>query len=311
MPAPEVRRRLLRWYDGAKRELPWRGQRDPYLVWISEIMLQQTRVSVVIPYYLRFVRRFPTVRDLAKARESEVLALWSGLGYYRRARMLHRAAKQVVGGTEGKLPDSSAGLRSLPGIGRYTAAAIASICYDERVAVVDGNVERVLERLHGRKLPVATQWQLAQELISKSRPGDFNQAVMELGATVCTPVSPQCNACPLRTLCRQKGAINGLRPASRAKRTLSYVLDTAADRVRLVQRKRSESLMPAMWELPTAIGAGDVAFRLRHAITSTDYAVEVQQGRALSGKYVSLSRLKHLPLTGLTRKILRKAAILD
>src|SRR5262249_37656644 len=141
IPVPKVRRRLLRWYDNAKRELPWRGQRDPYRVWISEIMLQQTRVSAVIPYYLRFIRRFPSVRDLAKARESEVLTLWSGLGYYRRARMLHHAAKKVAAESAGKLPDSSAGLRSLPGIGRYTAAAIASICFDERSAVVDGNVE--------------------------------------------------------------------------------------------------------------------------------------------------------------------------
>jgi A/G-specific adenine glycosylase len=310
LPAAQIRRPLLRWYDRAKRDLPWRGERDPYRVWVSEIMLQQTRVAVVIPYYDRFIRRFPTVRDLAEAGESEVLALWSGLGYYRRARMLHQAAKQVVTEHDGRLPASTSALRRLAGIGRYTAAAIASICFAERAAVVDGNVERVLERLHGRTLSAAEHWEEAGKLISPSRPGDFNQAMMELGATVCTPASPQCGQCPLRALCRQKGTLGSVRRSARRKRRLIYVLDTTSDRVRLVQRKNAEPLMPNMWELPAGDDADDVAFRLRHSITSTDYAVEVRHGRARAGKYVALSQLAHLPLTGLTRKILRKAELL-
>jgi A/G-specific adenine glycosylase len=314
LPITEARRRLLRWYDRNKRDLPWRGQRDPYRVWISEIMLQQTRVAVVIPYYERFVRRFPTIRDLAEAKESEVLTLWSGLGYYRRARMLHQAAKQVIAQWNGEMPRTSANLRSLQGVGRYTAAAIASICYEEESAVVDGNVERVLDRLHGRELAAADHWRLAQETIPRSRPGDFNQAMMELGATVCTPLSPQCADCPLRKLCRQQGIVTVARQTKRAKRTLRYLLDSSGTRIRLVKRKSSERLMPNMWELPTADNVGDVSLRLRHSITSIDYAVEVRRGRARSGKrsgkYVSLSELTHLPLTGLTRKILRKSALL-
>src|SRR5947209_10980711 len=146
------RRRLLGWYDGNKRDLPWREDRDPYRVWVSEIMLQQTRVAAVLEHYRRFLNKFPTVSKLAAARESSVLAAWSGLGYYRRARMLHAAAKLVVKEYQGKFPRDSEGLRHLPGIGRYTAAAIASIAYDEPVAVVDGNVERVLERMSGKRL---------------------------------------------------------------------------------------------------------------------------------------------------------------
>ena len=310
LPIALLRRRLLRWYDGAKRDLPWRGNCDPYRVWVSEIMLQQTRVAVVIPYYERFIRRFPTVRDLAQAEEAEVLALWSGLGYYRRARMLHQAAKQVVAEHEGRLPGSSEGLRSLAGIGRYTAAAIASICFAECSAVVDGNVERVLERLHGRRLSAAEHWEQAERLISPSRPGDFNQAMMELGATVCTPQSPACSACALRALCRQQGAIAAAPKPARRKHRLMYLLDTRSDRVRLVQRNKAERLMPNMWELPAGDHVGEVAFRLRHSITTTDYAVEVRHGRTRAGKYVALPQLAHLPLTGLARKILRKAELL-
>ena len=310
LPVAVVRRRLLRWYDGAKRDLPWRAERNPYRVWVSEIMLQQTRVAVVIPYYERFIRRFPTVRDLAEAQESEVLALWSGLGYYRRARMLHQAAKQVVAEHDGQLPASAAGLKQLAGIGRYTAAAIASICFSERVAVVDGNVERVLDRLHGQSLSIAEHWEEAGKLTSPSRPGDFNQAMMELGATVCTPQSPECGSCPLRAICRQQGAIAVPRRPARRKHRLIYLLDSKSDRVRLVQRGKTERLMPNMWELPTSDHSSEVAFHLRHSITTTDYAVEVRHGRTRAGKYVKLSQLAHLPLTGLARKILRKAELL-
>src|SRR5579864_6582686 len=187
LPESEFRQRLLAWYDTNARDLPWRKSRDPYRVWVSEIMLQQTRVAAVIEHYREFLRRFPTVQKLARAREASVLATWSGLGYYRRARMLHAAAKVVASELGGKFPETSEGLRALPGVGRYTAAAIASIAFGERVAVVDGNVERVLARVAGRRLTGEDVWRAAGELLDAGRPGDFNQAMMELGAVVCTP----------------------------------------------------------------------------------------------------------------------------
>ena len=180
-------RRLLAWYDGNRRDLPWRHDHDPYRVWLSEIMLQQTRVAAVLEHYRTFLRRFPTVKRLASARESSVLAAWSGLGYYRRARMLHAAARKIVKDLAGMFPTNAEGLRALPGIGRYTAAAIASIAFDEPVAVVDGNVERVLQRLLGRNLAGQETWQAAQGLLGRQRPGDFNQAMMELGLRCVCP----------------------------------------------------------------------------------------------------------------------------
>src|SRR5580704_14564302 len=182
--------RLLEWFDRYKRELPWRKDRDPYRVWVSEVMLQQTRVAAVVDHYQRFLRRFPTTEKLASARESSVLAAWSGLGYYRRARMLHAAAKRIVKEHGGKFPGGAEDLRALPGIGRYTAAAIASIAFGQPVAVVDGNVERVLQRVHGKNMAGEELWRAAGELLSQQRSGDFNQAMMELGATVCLPRQP-------------------------------------------------------------------------------------------------------------------------
>src|SRR5213080_2376261 len=171
----QFRRRLLHWYDRHKRDLPWRQDHDAYRVWLSEIMLQQTRVAAVLEHYREFVKRFRSVQKLAAARESSVLAAWSGLGYYRRARMLHRAAREIVSKRAGQFPDTAAKLCELPGIGRYTAAAIASVCFGKRVAVVDGNVERVLGRMMGRNLSRTEVWQLAEEFLGPSRPGDFNQ----------------------------------------------------------------------------------------------------------------------------------------
>jgi A/G-specific adenine glycosylase len=191
------RKRLLSWYDCNRRDLPWRSDRDPYRVWLSEVMLQQTRVSSVLEHYRRFLQRFPTVQKLASARESAVLAAWSGLGYYRRARMMHAAARVIVKQHAGKFPGSIADLRALPGIGRYTAAAISSIVFNTPVAVVDGNVERVLGRVFGSSLAGERLWQTAEALLSPKRPGDFNQAMMELGATVCLPRQPQCSICPV------------------------------------------------------------------------------------------------------------------
>src|SRR5580692_10641701 len=190
-----LRRQLLEWYARNRRDLPWRRNPDPYSIWVSEIMLQQTRVAVVVDRYLSFLARFPTLNSLAEAPEQDVLALWSGLGYYRRARMLHKAANFVVDNLDGKLPPNSEALRALPGIGAYTAAAIASIAHGEAVAVVDGNVERVLCRLSGWGETGETSLKrqidaLAGQLVDPERPGDFNQAMMELGAMVCLPRGP-------------------------------------------------------------------------------------------------------------------------
>jgi A/G-specific adenine glycosylase len=313
---PKFRRRLLAWYDVHKRKLPWRLDRDPYRVWLSEIMLQQTRVNAVVEYYQRFLDRFPTVEKLAGAREASVLAAWSGLGYYRRARMLHAAAKVVVKEGRGKFPATEEGLRTLPGIGRYTAAAVASIAFDGPTAVVDGNVERVLERLSGSALPGERVWEVARELLDRQRPGDFNQAMMELGATICLPRNPECASCPVMEFCRTRGELRkDQKDERRKKREIYYTLNTRNGSVFLVKRPSEARLMPGMWELPEAAASntGQEALTLRHSITVTDYTVRVKRGtapRATSGEWISGARLGTLPLTGLARKILRTARVL-
>ena len=310
-------RRLLAWYDDNRRDLPWRRDRNPYRVWLSEIMLQQTRVAAVLEHYRRFLQRFPTVERLASTRESSVLAAWSGLGYYRRARMLHAAARKIVRDREGKFPASVEGLRTLPGIGRYTAAAIASIAFGEPVAVVDGNVERVLQRVLGKNLGGEEKWQTADGLLSRRRPGDFNQAMMELGATVCLPRAPMCLACPVFDLCATRGEPQKPEKSPRQrKREIHYALHRQNGSVFLVKRGKHASLMPGMWELPelpSANGTGEPYLTLRHSITVTDYLVRVSQGAApdgSDGRWVSKSRISTLPLTGLARKILRAAQVI-
>ncbi|HEY0565873.1 MAG TPA: A/G-specific adenine glycosylase [Terriglobales bacterium] len=306
---------LLEWYDRHKRDLPWRRSADPYAVWVSEIMLQQTRVSAVIEYYRRFMARFADVRALASASEQEVLAHWSGLGYYRRARMMHAAAKRVVEEFGGIFPSTAEMLRQLPGIGRYTASAIASIAFGERVPVVDGNVERVLARVTGHALSHAECWSAAESLLDPARPGDFNQAMMELGATVCTPKSPQCLTCPVNALCATRGEHATEAPEVRRKAELSYVLRMRAGRVQLRQRAVSERLMPSMWELPEGKMEAIPEMSLKHSITNTDYVVSVYRcglkRKAQGATWVSAEELHALPLTGLTRKILRKVNILE
>src|SRR5690242_4964089 len=200
MPSPDAgaaqkfRKVLLTWYDESQRSLPWRGEEDPYRILVSEIMLQQTRVAVVQQRYPAFLSRFPTINALARAREESVLAAWSGLGYYRRARSLHAAANKIT--QQGKFPQSAAELQELPGIGRYTASAVASIAFGEPVAVVDGNVKRVLDRIFGGRLREEEYWTTAGKLIDPLQPGDFNQAMMELGATICLPGGePRCTEC--------------------------------------------------------------------------------------------------------------------
>ncbi|MBS1853583.1 MAG: A/G-specific adenine glycosylase [Acidobacteria bacterium] len=315
--APPFRRRLLAWYDLHKRDLPWRETQDPYRIWLSEIMLQQTRVAAVIGHYQRFLQRFPTVEKLASAREASVLAAWSGLGYYRRARMLHAAAKKVGKEYGGKFPRTAAGLRELPGIGRYTSAAIASIAFGEPAAVVDGNVERVVQRLSGVPMVGESVWQAAETLLDSKCPGDFNQAMMELGATICTPRQPACLMCPVADFCVTRGELPLAEKAKRQhKRVVHYLLHREDDSVLLVQRGKEESLMPGMWELPeiqNPNGVHEELFTVRHSITVTDYRVRVLRGpvpEEIGGQRVAAVRLAKLPLTGLSRKILRKAEIL-
>jgi A/G-specific adenine glycosylase len=308
---------LLAWYDRHRRALPWRESRDPYRVWLSEIMLQQTRVAAVIAHYHEFLRRFTTIEKLAAAREASILAAWSGLGYYRRARMLHAAAKVIVRERGGEFPSTAETLLALPGIGRYTAAAIASIAFDEPVAVVDGNVERVLQRVVGKRLAREALWNVAGEFLDKSRSGDFNQAMMELGATVCTPRSPACLTCPIVELCATRGELAGVaKPALQKKREVHYALNCRDGEVLLVQRPRNASLMPGMWELPERKAksiSGEASLSLRHSITTTDYTVRVWRAAApapAAGKWTPVERLKRVALTGLARKILLAADII-
>jgi A/G-specific adenine glycosylase len=269
----DFRRNLLDWYGTAKRDLPWRRTRDPYRIWLSEIMLQQTRVAAAIAYYERFLARFPSVETLAAAREEEVLRLWAGLGYYSRARNLHRAAKEIVAKHAANFPRAWDAAIALPGIGQYTAAAILSIAYDGPHAVLDGNVARVLARLDAIRgdLHAPRRWRAlaarAQQLLPQraprgpadpDAPGDWNQAMMELGATICLPKSPRCEQCPVRQFCRAcaLGLQNSI-PAARLKRAPEDV--TLAAAVLLDPRGRTLLVRPAaagaalfsrMWQFP-------------------------------------------------------------
>jgi A/G-specific adenine glycosylase len=263
---------LLPWYDASRRDLPWRRTRDPYAVWVSEMMLQQTQVATVLGYYDRWMRRFPTIRDLAGAAEHDVLHAWQGLGYYSRARNLWRGAKAVVSEHGGKMPATAASLRSLPGIGPYSAGAIASIAFGERAALVDGNVVRVLCRLFGlggdpsRNPLKAELWKLAERLVPPDRPGDFNQALMELGATVCTPRAPRCNACPVRKGCVAHRDGSAERLPELPERTESVAVARAAavlerrGRVLCVRVAESASRWAGMWQFPnTDVARGEAS----------------------------------------------------
>ncbi len=333
----EMRAALLTWYRAHKRDLPWRATRDPYCIWVSEIMLQQTRVAAVLEHYRLFLAAFPTVQALAAAREAEVLARWSGLGYYRRARMLHRAAKTVVKELAGAIPHSSEGLRELPGIGSYTAAAVASIAFSVPVAVVDGNVERVLARVGGwsaAEAGFATRvGTFAGTLVDPERPGDFNQGMMELGATVCLPRGPLCLGCPWQRWCRTRGEhpvpVRRAQQRQHSARVVWLQGAGAKKQVRLVQRAADASLMAGMWELPVYIpnaipnttpGAEaktgeSPEFTVRHAITVTNHIVDVyvRSGAAhgLQGEWVPVGELSQRALTGLTRKVLRRAGYMS
>lgn len=256
-----VRRKLLLWYERNQRDLPWRRRgHDAYAQWVAEIMLQQTQVETVVPYYERFMKRFASPASLARASEGEVLRLWQGLGYYRRALNLHRAAKQIAS-NGGAVPDSVVELAKLPGIGRYTAGAIASMAFDRRAAAVDGNVARVLSRLLHITEPVTDRdtmeriWSAAEQLLPTKRCGDFNQSLMDLGATVCVPGQPRCDACPLQRVCeaKRRGDAATL-PKKAPARTVSELHHVVAvvrrgDSYLLVKRP-SKGLWAGLWEFP-------------------------------------------------------------
>ncbi|MBE0576663.1 MAG: A/G-specific adenine glycosylase [Desulfuromonadales bacterium] len=266
VPAPfdpvEIAPRLLAWYGREGRELPWRKTRDPYRVWLSEVMLQQTTVAAVIPYYQRFLEHFPTVGSLAAAALDDVITLWAGLGYYSRSRNLHQAARQVVLEHEGAFPADHGSLTALPGVGRSTAGAILSIAFDKPAPILDGNVRRVLVRLFAwmedpRSSRAEKQlWAWAEALTSVESPHDYAQAIMDLGATVCTPREPKCDHCPLREVCKARGkGLTGILPVSRKKQKLPVrqqvaLIISSLDGILLRQRP-PEGFLGGLWEFPT------------------------------------------------------------
>ena len=303
--------RLLAWYRRARRDLPWRRTRDPYAIWVSEIMLQQTRVAAVIPYYRRFLDRFPDVGTLARAREATVLAHWSGLGYYRRARMLHAAARIVA---RDGMPAGYEGWRALPGIGDYTAAAIASIVHGEPTPVVDGNVERVVARyLAAHPTRRETRERMARWIPPESA-GDFNQAVMELGATVCLPRNPLCGDCPLRDDCRGR-ADPARYPAPRRRAPVRDVrravkLATRDGRVFLRRNGRAR-VLEGMWDLPPSRGGAEAVGEVLHGILDQRYRISIHRGRATGdGTWFSPDQVRRLPLATAARKCLERVGFL-
>lgn len=335
---------LLKWYSKHGRVLPWRGHPDPYAVWVSEIMLQQTRVETVIPYFERWMDRFPSVQALAVAPEQSVLNLWEGLGYYSRARNLHKAAYVLVEQFSGKLPRSVDELRKLPGIGRYTAGAIASIAFGLDEPVLDGNLRRVYARLFNVDIPADSTvgeellWNIATENLPKGKAGDFNQAMMDLGATICLPKNPRCLLCPLLGECEaQKLGVQEERPVLKPKAEVPSVVHAAAvivQRGRVLLAKRpSEGLLGGMWEFPNGkvdgdplrglpkairagyglkVRAGEAVTVVQHAyshfrVTAHAYRCElVEMSKKENLKWVKISELDELPMGKIDRQIARK-----
>ena len=317
---------LLEWFARNRRELPWRREpRDPYRVWISEVMLQQTRALVVVPYYRRFLRRFPTLSKLAAAPLDDVLALWSGLGYYARARNLHRAARAA-----GKsLPRSCAELLKLPGFGPYTAAAVASLAFGEDVPLVDGNVARVLARVFRLRGDARAQaWPIAARLLPRGRAGEFNEALMELGATVCTPRQPRCTVCPIRDQCAGRDRPEAFPAAKkRAARTLLHLQAVAlrrADGAVLLARRPERDLFGGLWDLPARVPLAGVRVQgplrrygtVEQTLTHRQLFVAIRVGRATGTpgskrlRWVMPGELGKLGLSSLARKSLRLAGVI-
>jgi A/G-specific adenine glycosylase len=285
--------RMLAWFRAHQRDLPWRRSRDPYRIWVAEVMLQQTRIAAVMPYYQRFLARFPTVQTLARAPESEVLKLWSGLGYYSRARNLHRAAKIIVASHDGQFPRRLEAALALPGIGTYTTAAVLSIAYDVPLAVLDGNVARVLARIKAIRgdLRHPKNWRalsaVAQTFLASQAPGDWNQSLMELGEVICTPQSPCCAECPVARHCR--ACVQGLTdeiPAPRRKRAPVHMKIAAAilrdprGRTLLVQDPGAHDtvLFSRMWQFPalevTRLAKAELEAHLRKTLAISEISLE-------------------------------------
>lgn len=257
----QLSKQLLAWYAQNARQLPWRGETDPYRVWVSEIMLQQTRIETVIPYYQRWIERFPSLQALASASKQAVLQAWEGLGYYSRARNLLRGAQMIVNEFGGRFPTDRQSIARLPGVGRYTAGAIAAIAFGLDEAALDGNTRRVLSRVFNLELPARSSqgerqlWKYAAEHLPAGRAGDYNQALMDLGATICTPRAPDCQRCPLENLCqaRQLG-VQAARPVARPRPAVPHYLVTAAvirqDGRVLIARRPEDGLLGGLWEFP-------------------------------------------------------------
>ncbi len=298
-----LRSALLAWYDRHRRDLPWRRSADPYRIWVSEVMLQQTTVKTVLPYYAAFLKRFPTLQALAEEPEEEVLAAWSGLGYYHRARNLHRGAQHVAERHAGEFPRSLEAALAVPGVGLYTASAVLSIAYGLPLPVVDGNVRRVLARLLALRGPQFRKdgpyYNRAEELLDPERPGDWNQALMELGATVCLPRKPLCPACPLRQRCEAKAlGIAEELPEGRPRRapvdvTVAAALVERDGRVLLVRRPQGR-LLDRMWEVPQtsldSCGLPDLARELeeRHGLRVVPGRLAVRARHAVTYRRITL-----------------------
>jgi A/G-specific adenine glycosylase len=339
----DLHRALLGWYDRSRRDLPWRRTRDPYRIWVAEVMLQQTTVRTVAPYYEAFLRQFPTLQALAEEPEEVVLAAWSGLGYYHRARNLHRGAQHVAERHGGRFPKALDAALAVPGVGLYTASAVLSIAHDQPLPVVDGNVRRVLARLLALRGPEFRRdgpyYNRAEELLHRARPGDWNQALMELGATLCAPRRPGCDACPLRSHCRARAlGIADELPEGRGRRAPVDVRVAAAlverdGRVLLVRRPEGR-LLGRMWEVPQTslesrglpdlareleerhglcVVPGPLAVRARHAITFRRITLEGYRARLRPPDpsdperflWARPEEVAALPVSSSTRKLLR------
>lgn len=304
---------ILIWFDKSKRNLPWRGQKDPYKIWLSEIILQQTRVAQGTSYYLRFAETFPAIENLAEADESEILKLWQGLGYYSRARNLHFTAKHITRELDGKFPNSFRELLKLKGVGEYTAAAIASIAFDEAVPAIDGNAFRVYSRYFNIHIDISSPqakkyfFELGKEIVDRNRPGDFNQAVMELGATICTPVNPKCHICPVNNSCEAlaQKTVEALPVKSKKmkvkKRTLHFLEITDGENF-LIQKRTGNDVWKNLYNFPN-LETESVHDELKKLDLKFKLHKEQEQKHILTHQHLQITFWKTTVESGLLRKL--------